>query len=148
MCVWVWVCVWVCMCVCVGVCEWKLEKFSKCQNRDISRPETMLHFKGLVTISGHLSDKIFIASHFIKNTKSYLSNIANRLYFQKIVGFPIVGTLEMGFSDAFVSKNTSKSPISHDKIPCPTSHNDIFCLNDGHLGVILDLLPLHIPRRT
>ena len=81
----------------------------------------MLHFKGLVTISGHLSDKIFIVSHFIESTKTYLSNIANRLYFQKIVGFPIVGRLEMGFSGAFVSKNTSKSPISHDKIPCPTS---------------------------
>ena len=113
-----------------------------------SKLEIKLHFKGLVTISGQLSDKIFIVSHFIENTKDYLSNIAYRLYFQKIVGFPIVGTLEMGFSDAFVSKNTSKSPISHDKIPCPTSHNDIFCLNDGHLGVILDLLPLHIPRRT
>ena len=116
--------------------------------QQLSENVLRLHFKGFVTISGHLSDKIFIASHFIKNTKSYLSNIANRLYFQKIVGFPIVGTLEMGFSDAFVSKNTSKSPISHDKIPCPTSHNDIFCLNDGHLEVILDLLPLHIPRRT
>ena len=34
-------CVCVCMCVCVGVCEWKSEKISKCQNRDISRPETM-----------------------------------------------------------------------------------------------------------
>ena len=86
-----------------------------------------LHFKGLVTISGHLSDKIFISSHFIENTKTHSSNIAYRLYFQKIVGFPIVGTLEMGFSDALVAKNTSKSPISHNKIPYPTSHNDIFC---------------------
>ena len=107
-----------------------------------------LHFKGLVTISGHLSDKIFIASHFIENTITHWRNIAHRLYFQKIVGLPIAGRLKMGFSGPYVSKNTPKSPISHDKIPCPTSHNDIFCLNDGHLGVILDLLPLHIPRRT
>ena len=46
-----------------------------------------LHFKALVTSSGHLSDKIFISSHFMKNLKTHPCNMAYMLYFQKIVGF-------------------------------------------------------------
>ena len=55
---------------------------------------SMLHFKALVTISGHLSDKIFISSQFIVNLKSCHGNMAYMLYFQKIVGFPSIGRLE------------------------------------------------------
>ena len=54
-----------------------------------------LHFKALVTISGHLSDKIFISSHFMKNLKTHPCNMAYMLYFQKIVGFTSLGRLEM-----------------------------------------------------
>ena len=56
----------------------------------------MLHFKALVTISGHLSDKIFIASHLMKNLKTYPCNMAYMLYFQKMVGLTSLGRLEMG----------------------------------------------------
>ena len=42
------------VCVCVCVCEWKSEKISKCQNRDISRPETMCRiFPDIVSESFH-----------------------------------------------------------------------------------------------
>ena len=54
-----------------------------------------LHFKALVTSSGHLSDKIFISSHFMKNLKTHPCNMAYMLYFQKIVGFTSLGRLEM-----------------------------------------------------
>ena len=108
----------------------------------------MLHFKALVTVRWHLSDKIFISSHFKKITETCFSNIAYMLYFQKILGFPITGRLEICFLGRYVSKNTSKRPFSHDKISCPTLHKVTFCKNNGQLGAILDLVSFHTPWRT
>ena len=69
---------------------------NKEENRgDVLAKVHMLHFKAMVTSSGHLSDKIFISSHFMKNLKTYPCNMAYMLYFQKIVGFTSLGRLEM-----------------------------------------------------
>ena len=107
-----------------------------------------LHFKALVTSSGHLSDKIFISSHFMKNLKTHPCNMAYMLYFQKIVGFTSLGRLEMGLWGAYEPKNTPKWPFSHDKIRWTTQHNVNWWENSGRLGAILHSVLIHTYWRT
>ena len=100
------------------------------------KEKNMLHFKALVTVSGHLSDKIFISSHFNKITETYSNDTAYMLHFQKILGFPITGRLEIAFLSWYVSKNTSKTPFFHDKISCPNLHKVKFCKTNDQLSTI------------
>ena len=56
--------------------------------------EYKLHFKTLVTSCGHLSGKIILPSYVKGNSSHYPYSMAYTLYFQKILGLPMIRRLE------------------------------------------------------
>ena len=107
--------------------------------------EHMLHFKTLVTSCGHHSGKIIMPSYVKENSSHYHCSLAYTLYFQEILGLPMIRRRKTWFCMGFMLKNTPKWPFFHDANCWATWYITVFCENNRKLGPKLDIFSLYTP---
>ena len=105
----------------------------------------MLHFKTLVTSCGHHSGKIIMPSYVKENSSHYHCSLAYTLYFQEILGLPMIRRRKTWFCMGFMLKNTPKWPFFHDANCWATWYITVFCENNRKLEAKLDIFSLYTP---